>query len=119
MAGRSKFQEQQRQELFALYNYACGRCGSMLSLEEDHIIPRKQQPHFSWDLDSRDNMQCLCHDCNNWKNGQFDAENHDAFKYEPMMPTAEEIAFEIRKLERRTDKKSQEHLRLIKEHHNV
>ena len=73
MAGRSKFQEQQRQELFAKYNYACGRCGSMLSLEEDHIIPRKQQKHFSWDLNTRKNMQCLCHDCNNWKNGHLTA----------------------------------------------
>ena len=119
MAGRSKFQEQRRQELFAKFNYACGKCGSMLELEEDHVIPRKMQEHFEWDLDSRENMQCLCHNCNNAKNGKFDAENHDAYRYEPKMPTAEQVAFYCEVYETRADKKSQEHLRLIKEHYNV
>ena len=119
MAGRSKFQEQQRQELFASYNYACGKCGSMLDLEEDHIIPRKMQEHFDWNLDSRENMQCLCHNCNNAKNGKFDAENHDRYKYGPRMPSHIQLLSAIETLENRGTEKALAELKLIKEHHNV
>ena len=120
MAGRSKFQEQQRQELFASYNYACGKCGSMLDLEEDHIIPRKMQEHFpDRNLDSRENMQCLCHSCNNAKNGKFDAENHDRYKYGPRMPSHIQLLSAIETLENRGTEKALAELKLIKEHHNV
>lgn len=38
--------------------YTCQRCGSMLRLEVDHIIPRRVGG-----TDDLDNLRTLCHDC--------------------------------------------------------
>ena len=49
--------------VLAEYNYCCAGCGSTLDIEYDHVIPQCKGGR-----DSVDNMQILCHHCNNRKN---------------------------------------------------
>jgi 5-methylcytosine-specific restriction endonuclease McrA len=47
----------------AAYNRCCAGCGSTLDLCFDHVIPESQGG-----TDESENMQILCHHCNNRKN---------------------------------------------------
>ena len=114
MAGFSKAQLLEREAIKAIYNHACAGCGSPLDLEIDHVIPTSKGGP-----DTRDNKPVLCHHCNNAKNGKFEAENHDRYKYGPRMPSHIQLLSAIETLENRGTEKALAELKLIKEHHNV
>lgn len=60
----TKAQAYMLRDVFAEYNGCCAGCGSPLDIEYDHVQPRR-----AGGSDSSDNMQLLCHHCNNAKNG--------------------------------------------------
>lgn len=64
MAKFSKYQERERAKVLVAYNYCCAACGSPLDLEIDHVHPRNANGS-----DDFENLQVLCHHCNNRKNG--------------------------------------------------
>ena len=64
MAKFSKYQQRERAKVFAAYNDCCAACGSPLDLEADHVHPRN-----AGGSDDFENLQILCHHCNNRKNG--------------------------------------------------
>lgn len=60
----TKAQEWLWRDVFAEYNGCCAGCASSLDLEYDHVVPRKVGGS-----NASDNIQILCHHCNNAKNG--------------------------------------------------
>lgn len=64
MATRSKADEYIFSKILEEFNHCCAGCASPLDLERDHVEPRS-----AGGSDDPDNLQVLCHHCNNKKNG--------------------------------------------------
>jgi 5-methylcytosine-specific restriction endonuclease McrA len=64
MAKFSKYELRERAKVLAAYNHCCAACGSPMDLEVDHVHPRN-----AGGTDTFENLQILCHHCNNRKNG--------------------------------------------------
>ena len=55
-----------RQKIYERDNYRCLRCGGLLDLTLDHIVPRVKQG-----TGRMDNMQTLCKLCNSMKSDRI------------------------------------------------
>ena len=86
MAKFNAYELRLRQKVFAAYNYRCAACGSGTDLEIDHTRPRKVLLAMGIDLNDIRYWQCLCHHCNNKKNG-----TDEIPKLEPIELTQEEL----------------------------
>ena len=64
MTTRSKAEIYIFSSILEEYNNCCGGCASPLDLERDHVHPRN-----AGGSDDAENLQVLCHHCNNKKNG--------------------------------------------------
>lgn len=64
MARITKYELRERAKVLEAYGHRCAACGFGLDLEQDHVHPRNAGGD-----DSADNLQILCHHCNNRKNG--------------------------------------------------
>lgn len=64
MPTMTKARAYQLRTVFKAYNHCCAACGSPLDIEHDHV-----QPRCAGGSDELDNIQVLCHHCNNAKNG--------------------------------------------------
>ena len=62
----TKAQAWLRAKVMEKYHACCAGCGWVLDLEYDHV-----HPTHAGGPDTTDNMQILCHACNNAKNGSL------------------------------------------------
>ena len=64
MARRTQAESYIFDKILEEFNNCCAGCASPLDLERDHV-----QPQSAGGVDDPENLQVLCHHCNNKKNG--------------------------------------------------